>query len=113
MKLILKILITAGALLLIQGFIPGIVVDGFYTALIVAFLLGIINLTIRPILLLLTFPINFMTLGLFTFVINGFLFWFIATFVEGFKVSSFWVAILGAFIISLIKWLGDKIISDD
>jgi len=113
MKLILKILITAGSLLLLQEFISGIVVENFYTALIVALLLGVVNLTIRPILLILSFPLNFFSLGLFTFVVNGALFWFISTFVEGFRVSGFFVAVLGAFIVSVFKWLGDKLISDD
>jgi len=111
-KLVFKILITAGALLIVERFISGITIDSFYTALIVALLLGVINLTIRPVLLLLTFPINFATLGLFTFIINGLLFWFVATFVEGFVVSSLWVAVIGAFIVSIFKWLGDKIVSD-
>ncbi|HJN62944.1 MAG TPA: phage holin family protein [Candidatus Paceibacterota bacterium] len=112
MKLILKIIITALALLIVEYIVPGIVIDSLYTALIVALLLGVVNLTIRPILLLLTFPINLITLGLFTFVINGVLLWFIASFVDGFEVVGFWVAVLGAFIVSVFKWLGDKFIED-
>jgi putative membrane protein len=113
MKIIFKILITAGALLIAEYLVPGISIDSFYTALIVALLLGVINLTIRPVLLLLTFPINFITLGLFTFVINGLLFWFVATFVEGFTVSGFFISILGAFVVSIFKWVGDKIVDND
>lgn len=112
MKIIFKILITAGALLVVEKLISGISIDNFYTALIIALILGVINLTIRPVLLLLTFPINFLTLGLFTFVINGLLFWFVATFVDGFIVSGFLIAILGAFVISLFKWFGDKIVDN-
>jgi putative membrane protein len=112
MKTILKILITALALIIAEYLVPGISIDGYYTALIVALLLGIINLTIRPILIILTLPISLLTLGFFTFIINGFLFWFIATFVEGFSVSGFWVAVLGAFIVSVFKWFGDKVISE-
>jgi putative membrane protein len=112
MRILFKILITAGALLLVEYLVPGVTVDSFYTALIVALLLGVINLTIRPILLLLTFPINLLTLGLFTFVINGLLFWFVATIAPGFVVSGFLIAVLGAFIVSLFKWFGDKLLND-
>lgn len=113
MRIILKVLITAGALLIAERLITGITIDSFYTALIVALILGVINLTIRPVLLLLTLPINFLTLGFFTFIINGLLFWFVATFVAGFTISSFWIAVLGAFVVSVFKWFGDKIVSDD
>jgi putative membrane protein len=113
MKIIFKILITALALFLAEKLIPGINVDSFYTALIVALLLGVINITLKPILLLLTFPINFLTLGLFTFVINGLLLWFVASFVDGFVILGFTDAFLGALVISVIKWLGDKLISED
>jgi putative membrane protein len=110
MRILLKILITAGALLLVAYLIPGIEVESFLIALLVAFLLAVINLTIRPIILLLTLPISLLTLGLFTLVINGFLFWLTATFVEGFSVSGFWVAVFGAFVVSVFKWFGDKVV---
>jgi len=108
MRVVAKLLITALALLAVAYFMPGITVANFYVALVVAVLLGLLNLVVKPILVLLTLPINILTLGLFMWVINGFLFWFVATFVDGFSVSGFWVAVLGAFIVSVFAWLGEK-----
>ena len=67
-------------------------------------MLGLLNTVIRPVLLVLTLPINVLTLGLFTFVINGLLFWLVARFVDGFAISSFGWAILAAIAYSLISW---------
>ena len=83
-NLITRLLINVLALLLVAYYIPGISVDGFYTALVVALILGLLNLTIKPILVILTLPINILSLGLFTFVINAGLFWFVSTFIDGF-----------------------------
>jgi len=110
LKILAKILLTVLALLIVAEVIPGIEVSGFYIALIVAFLLGIINVTIKPVLLLLTLPINILTLGLFTFVINGLLFWFIASFVQGFEISGFLPALIGAALVSFISWVGNRFI---
>lgn len=109
--LVARLLITALAFLLAAELVPGIAVASFYVALILAFLWGVIGLTIRPLLFILTLPINFITFGLFTLVINGFLFWFLSTFVEGFMVDGFSSALVGAVIISLASWLGGKFIS--
>jgi putative membrane protein len=109
-KIIAKLVLIILALFLVAYYIPGISVDSFYTAFIAALLLGLANLIIKPILLILTLPITVLTLGLFTFVINGALFWFIASFVEGFEVSGFLVAIIGAFIVSIVSWIGNKIL---
>lgn len=109
-KLLAKLLIIVFALFVVANYVTGVVVDGFYPALIAAFLLSLINLTIKPVLLILTLPLNILTLGLFTFVLNGLLFWFIASFVEGFEVTSFLSAIIGAFIVSIFSWMGNKII---
>ena len=110
MRLLLRWCLSAAALLAAAYLIPGIAVQNFYTALIVALLLGLLNAVIRPILVILTLPINLLTLGLFTFVINGLLFWFVASFVDGFAVSGFWVAVLGAIVVSLISWLGGQLL---
>ncbi len=109
--LIARLLITALAFLFAAELVPGIEVASFYIALILAFFWGVIGLTIRPILFLLTLPINFLTFGLFTFVINGFLFWFLSTFVGGFTVDGFSSALIGAVIISVATWLGGKLVS--
>ncbi len=90
--------------LVIANVVPGIAVEGFGTALWLAFLWGLISITLRPILLLLALPVTILTLGLFTFVVNGFLFWLLAEFVEGFDVSSFGAAFVGALLFSLFGW---------
>lgn len=110
LKLVTKLLITVLSLLAVSTYVPGIIVDGFYIALIVAVILGFINLIIKPIILVLTLPINLLTLGLFTFVINAGLFWFVATFVGGFTVEGFIPALVGAFIVSLFSWIGNRFI---
>lgn len=112
MKTILKIVLIAVALLVITNYalIPGISVADFATAIVVAVVLGVLNLFVRPVLILLTLPVNLLSLGLFTFVINALLFWFVAFFVKGFVVSGFLAAFLGAFAISLVKWLSDRLL---
>lgn len=109
--IIARLLITALAFLFAAYLVPGIVVANFYTALILAFLWGIVHLTVKPILFILTLPIHFLTFGLFTFVLNGALLWFLGTFIEGFEVEGFVPAVAGALVISLVSWLGGKFIS--
>jgi len=104
MSLIIGWAINAASLLLLAWLMPAVTVAGFGTALVVALVLGLLNAVIRPVLLLLTLPVNLLTLGLFTFVINGFLFWLAARFLEGFEVRSFGWAILAAIVYSLISW---------
>jgi putative membrane protein len=110
MGIITKLLLTVLALLLISNFIPGITISSFYIALIVAVVLGIINLILKPILIILTLPINLLTLGLFTFFINAGIFWFVSTFIDGFTVDGFIPAFIGALIISLVYWIAEKLI---
>jgi putative membrane protein len=109
MSLIVRFLATVFALLLIARYVPGFSVDGIYTALIVAVLLGVASITIKPILVLLTLPINLITLGLFVFVINAALLWVIASFVEGFAIAGFIPALIGAFILALVHWVVDRL----
>ncbi len=104
MKLILRWVINAGVLLLLANYLPGITVSGWYTALITALVLGLVNALIKPLLIILTLPINILTLGLFTLVINALLFWFVGTFIQGFSVAGFWPAFWGALILSLVSW---------
>lgn len=105
MRLLLRWILTALTLLALAYYMPGIEVDGFYTALITALLLGLVNAVIRPVLLLLTLPINLLTLGLFTLVVNGGLFLFVSSFVEGFEVDSYGTAFIGALLLSLASWI--------
>lgn len=112
MKLLLRWLISAAALMLIAMYIPGIKVASFYTALIAALIFGLINALIRPIALLLTLPINFITLGLFTLVINALMFWLASTIVKGFYVTGFWPAFWGALIMWIVAWMTNMMLSN-
>jgi putative membrane protein len=80
-------------------------VDGFLAALVAAFLLGIVNTILRPILVLLTLPLTVLTLGLFLLVINGLMLWLVAALIKGFYVNGFWGAVLGSILISIVSWL--------
>ena len=104
MKALIYVFTSAVTLLLISQYIPGILVDSFYTALIVAVIWGILGLTVRPILKVLTFPINLLTFGLFSFVLNALIFWFLATFIAGFHVYSFLAALEGSLILTFVGW---------
>lgn len=105
MRPLVYVLATAVALLVISQLGIGVSVDNFYIALIVALIWGVVMLTVRPILGLLTLPINLLTLGLFSFVLNALLFWFIASFVQGFYVAGFVAALLGSVILSCVNWI--------
>ncbi len=100
---IIKILIGALSLFLAEKVIPGIEIADFWVALWAAFLLGVFNITIKPIVSLLSLPITFLTLGLFTFVINGAFFLLVSKLIDGFHVSGFFTAILGAILTSIIS----------
>ena len=108
MKIIAKLLLTTLTLLLVAEYVPGITVDGFYTALIAAVILGILNLIVKPILFILTFPITVLTVGLFVLVINASLFWFAASFIDGFSVAGFWPAFLGSLIVTVVSTIGNR-----
>ena len=105
MRLVLVWLINTLALLALPYVIPGVKVDTFTAAVIAALVLGLINTLIRPILILLTLPATLLTLGLFIFVINGLLFWWVGSFVDGFHVSGFWAGFFGAIVYSIISFL--------
>ena len=109
-NLLLVWLINALALLVLPYVVPSVRVDNFVTALIAALVLGLVNTLIRPVLVLLTLPITLVTLGLFIFVINGLLFWFVASFLEGFRVAGFWSAVLGAIVYALISWAASALV---
>jgi putative membrane protein len=105
MHLLLVWLVNALALLALPYVFPWVQVDSFTAALIAALVLGLINTLIRPLLILLTLPATVLTLGLFIFVINGLLFWWVGSFGEGFHVGGFWSGVFGAIVYSLISWL--------
>jgi putative membrane protein len=101
MKIIVRWLLLAAALLLVAHLYPGVVVDSFGSALIAAFVLGLLNTLLRPILVLLTLPVTLITLGLFLFVINALMFYFAASMLGGFHVTGFVAALIGSLIYSV------------
>ena len=109
LSLLARWLINAAALLLVAYLYPGVTVESFFAAAIAALVLGLVSAVIRPILVLLTLPVTILTLGLFLFVINALLFWFVAEIVQGFRVSGFMAALVGSILYSLItlvtSWL--------
>jgi putative membrane protein len=109
LSLIARWILNAAALLLVAYVYPGVMVETFFAALIAALVLGLVNAVVRPILVLLTLPVTILTLGLFLFVINALLFWFVAEIVQGFRVTGFVAALLGSLLYSVItlvtSWL--------
>ncbi len=103
MRILLGWAINALCLLALPYLLSAVQVKDFLTALVVALVLGLLNTFIRPVLIVLTLPINILTLGLFTLVINGLLFWVVSRLVEGFTVSSFGWAIVAAIVYSIIS----------
>lgn len=103
--LLLRWVVNAGALLLVAYLYPGVTVESFFAALIAALVLGLVNAIVRPVLVLLTLPVTVLTLGLFLFVINAFLFWFVAEIVQGFRVTGFGAALIGSILYSVITLL--------
>jgi putative membrane protein len=101
-NLLLRWLLNAAALLLIAYLYPGVTVASFFSAMVAALVLGLVNALIRPILVLLTLPVTILTLGLFLFVINALLFWLVAEIVQGFRVTGFVDALVGSILYSLI-----------
>lgn len=105
MRLLLIWLVNTLTLFVLPHLLDTVQVDSFTTALTAALVLGLVNTLIRPIILVLTLPITFVTLGLFIFVVNGLMFWAVADIVPGFQVTSFGAAIIAAFVYSVVSWL--------
>lgn len=117
MKLILRFALTAGAFWVVAHYLPGISIASWKAAVVLALLWGLIGFTVKPVLLLLTLPINLLTFGLFTLVINGFLLWLLGGVVKGFEVDTFVHAIIGALVLSVlvgvINWFLDAADRED
>ena len=109
--LMIRWLVLTIAILVTAYLFDGIHVDGFVAAFFAAALLGSLNAVLRPILLILTLPINILSLGLFTFVINAMLLQ-MASIIPGFEVYGFWPAVLGALTISIVSWILNGFIND-
>ena len=104
MRLIVHWLINAAALFVLPYILSSVQVKDFVTALVVALLLGLANAVIRPVLILLTLPLNILTLGLFTLVINALLIMLAATIVPGFAVRGFWWALLFGIVLAIVNF---------
>jgi len=101
MKLIVRWLLLAAALLLVAHLYPGVTVASFGSAMVAALVLGLLNTLVRPLLVLLTLPVTVITLGLFLFVINALMFWMAAEVLSGLQVTGFGAALIGSLIYSL------------
>ena len=101
MKIVVRWLLLAAALLLVANLYPGVHVASFSSALVAALVLGLLNALLRPILVLLTLPVTVLTLGLFLFVINALMFYFAASLLSGFNVTGFVAALIGSLLYSL------------
>ncbi|HEY9688278.1 MAG TPA: phage holin family protein [Coleofasciculaceae cyanobacterium] len=102
LSLLLHWILTAVILLIIDALLPGITISGFGVALIAALVIGLVNFFIRPVLALLTLPLNILTLGLFSFVINAIMFALVAWLVPGFQVANFLSALVGSLLLALM-----------
>jgi putative membrane protein len=103
MNLIIRILLTAVSVMIIARFLPGVTVDGFATSIIVAIVLALLNLIVKPILIILTLPVTIITLGLFLLVINAVIIILCAKIVDGFHVDGFLTALFFSIILSILQ----------
>ena len=103
MRLILQLLLTAVAVIILANILPGVSVDSFWTALIVAIVLGVLNLIVRPLLVLFTLPVTILTLGLFLLVINAIIIFIADGLISGFDVSGWLMAIVFSLLLSLLQ----------
>lgn len=101
-RLLLKWLLSAASLLFVAYVYSGVVVQSFPSALIAAFVIGLFNVILRPVLVVLTLPVTIVTVGLFLFVINALMFWAAASVLDGFQVTGFAAALIGSLIYSLL-----------
>jgi putative membrane protein len=111
MNYLVRLLVTMVAIMLIAYLFPGLIwVDQWWSALIAAFILGIVNVIIRPILIIFTLPITLLTFGLFLLVINGLMLALAAGLVGGFHVNGFWGAVMGSILISIVSWFLNRLL---
>ena len=111
MRLVLKWLLSAVALLAVAYVYNGVQVNSFVSALIAAAVIGLLNAVVRPVLVVLTLPVTVVTLGLFLFVINALMFWSASGLLNGFHVAGFWAALLGSLIYSALGLIIDAALS--
>ncbi|HEX3548747.1 MAG TPA: phage holin family protein [Candidatus Elarobacter sp.] len=105
MGFVIRVLVNAIALLVVAYVVPGIHVAGIAGALVAAVVLGLVNAILRPILVVLALPLELLTLGLFTLVINALCFWLVGALHVGLYVDGFWPAFWGALVVAIVSWL--------
>ncbi|WP_373532268.1 phage holin family protein [Vampirovibrio sp.] len=105
LSILLHWILTAAILMLVSAMMPGIHIEGFTTALVAALVMGLVNFFIKPVLALLTLPLNLLTLGLFSFIINALMFALVAWLVPGFDVNNFLSALVGSLLLALMSSL--------
>src|SRR5687768_18523679 len=105
LRLLIVWLINTLALAAVAYLMPSVGIASAGAAILAALVLGLVNAIIRPVLVLLTLPVTVLTLGLFIFVINALLFWFVGSILEGFHVQGFWSALIGSILFSIVSWL--------
>lgn len=104
-RFLLRWAVSSISILIVAHIVKGIEISNPWIVVIVAFVLGIINAFLRPLVILVTLPINILTLGIFTLFINGFLFYLVSKIVKGFTITGFWPAFFGALLFSIISFL--------
>ena len=113
MNLIMRLLINALAVFILAHVLDGVTVNGYTGAIIVALVLSILNILVKPILIILTLPVTILTLGLFLLVINALIIGLADTLIDGFEVSSFWTAILFSILLSLLQSVLQSVLKDN
>jgi len=113
MKLIIRLLLNAIAVVVIAKLLNGVHVDSYTTAIIVAIVLSILNLIIKPILVILTLPITILTLGLFLLIVNALIILLADKLIDGFSVSSLWIAVLFSILLSVFQSVLHSLIKED
>lgn len=111
--ILLRWFITTLAIFALPYFVSGIAVSSIVTAILVGACLVFMNMIVKPVVTILTLPINIITLGLFSLVINAAFFWFVARIIDGFTVRSFSAAFIGALVIAIVNWLVGKFVKHD
>jgi putative membrane protein len=102
---LIRLAIGMLALWVAQAIVPGVEIQGFGTLLLAAFLLGLVNALVRPVLVILTLPITLLTLGLFLLVVNAAMLALVAAMLDAFTISGFWAALFASLVVSLVSWL--------
>jgi putative membrane protein len=105
MKLITRWLLLAAALIFVTYLYDGVTLNGYQAALIAAFVIGLLNIFVKPLLVILTLPVTVITVGLFLFVINALMFWAAASVLDGFSVTGFKAALIGSLMYSVLSYL--------